>query len=194
MQNTTSTPKTGMSGATKTILITVGIVVVLGLIIGGLWLSAHNSEVSLRASFNAQQKSNESSFDKTWKTIKQEAQVAQAERESFRKTYVQIMDATEGVAGRGMLASFFKQAKIEVTPELFKKLMTTIEAQRETFHRDQQKLLQFKADHDKVLAQIPSSWFVGGRDPLQPKIVTSTRTQNVFSTGKDDDVDLGLNK
>jgi hypothetical protein len=179
-----------MSSSIKTIIATVGIAVVGVLLLIGLYMSAHNSEVSLRNKFSAQQKSNESSFDKTWKIIQQQAGVASEERETFRETYVEIMDATEGVVGKGMLASFFTQTKIEISPALFLKLMTTIEAQRESFHRDQQKLLEIKKDHDNVLTRVPSSWFVGGRDHLEAKIITSDRTTEAFSLGEDNNIEL----
>lgn len=174
----------------KTLISIVGGLLFCVIMIAIIYASSHNNEVSLRNQFNAQQKSNESSFDKTWKIIKQQAGVASQERESFRETYVEIMDATEGVAGRGALASFFQQAKIDITPELFSKLMTTIEAQRESFHRDQQKLLEIKKDHDNVLAKFPSSLFVGSREPLEAKIVTSAKTSEAFGTGEDNDVEL----
>lgn len=179
-----------MSAATKTIIAVVGVMIVGIMMLGGMYVSAHNGEVSLRNQFNAQQKNNESSFDKTWKVIQQQAGVASEERESFRETYVEIMDATEGVAGSGMLASFFNQAKIDISPELFSKLMTTIEAQRESFHRDQQKLLEIKKDHDNILAQFPSSMFVGSRPSLEANIVTSAKTSEIFSAGEDNNVDL----
>lgn len=179
-----------MNSTTKTLIAVVGMFALIAFVFGGMYMSSHNAEVSLRNQFNAQQKNNESSFDKTWKTIQQQAGVASEERETFKETYTDIMDATEGVAGRGMLASFFQQAKIDISPDLFRKLMTTIEAQRESFHRDQQKLLEIKKDHDNVLSRFPSSMFVGGRDPLEANIVTSSKTSEAFDSGEDNDVDL----
>lgn len=168
----------------------VGSVLGLGLIALLLYISSNNIEVGLRNQFNAQQKTNESSFDKTWKVIQQSAQVPEHERESFRKTYVEIMQATKGVAGNGQLASFFNQAQINISGDLFQKLMTTIESQRESFHRDQQKLLDIKRRHDDVRTKFPSSFFVGGRPELEAKIVTSDKTDEAFNTGKDNDINL----
>lgn len=179
-----------MSAATKTVIAVLGVGLLLVMIVVGMYVSAHNTETGLRNQFKAQQKSNESSFDKTWKIIQQQAGVASEERASFRETYVEIMDATEGVAGRGALASFFTQAKIDISPDLFAKLMTTIEAQRETFHRDQQKLLEIVQQHDNVLTQFPSSIFIGGREPLEAVIVTSSKTDEAFLTGQENEVDL----
>lgn len=160
------------------------------LVIGIVWMSANNSEVGLRNAFTAQQKSNESSFDKMWKIIQQQTGVAEHERESFRQTYTEIMTATKGIAGNGQMASFFTQAKIDVPHDLFQQLMSSIESQRESFHRDQQHLLKIKQQHDDVLAKFPSSIFVGGRTPLEAKIVTSSRTTATFESGQDNDTAL----
>jgi len=35
-----------------------------------------------------------------------------------------------------------------------------------------------------------TSWFVGGRGKIDVQIVTSTRAEAAFETGKDDDTDL----
>lgn len=160
------------------------------LVVGIVWMTSNNSEVALRNAFNAQQKSNESSFDKMWKVIQQQAGVAEHERESFRQTYTEIMSSTKGVAGNGQLASFFNQAKIDVSPDLFSRLMSSIEAERASFHRDQQHLLKIKQQHDDVLLKFPSSLFLVGRQPLEAKIVTSARTDATFSSGQDNDIQL----
>jgi len=166
----------------------------VGIVLVGLflltWMSANNAEVSARNAFNAQQKANESSFDKVWKTIAQQAEIPTAERESFRKTYTEIMAASRGVAGNGQLASFFTQAKIDIDPSLFAKLMTTIEAQRESFHRDQQHLLKLKQQHDDVRTRWPSGLFVGNRPEVEAKLVTSAKTSAAFEVGEDNDVKL----
>lgn len=167
----------------------IGVVGVLILFLG-LYVSAHNKETYLRNRFTSQQKSNESSFDKMWKVIQQQTGVASEERETFRETFVEIMQAQQGVAGKGALASFFQQSGVTVSSDLYAKLMTTIEAQRESFHRDQQKLLEIVRQHDDVRTMLPYSFFVGGRPPLEAKIVISTKTDEVFSSGKDDEVDL----
>lgn len=153
-------------------------------------VSARNAEVSARNAFNNQQKVNESSFDKVWKVIQQQAGVAEAERNSFRETYSEIMTETRGVAGTGGLASFFSQAKIEISPELYSKLMTSIEAQRESFHRDQQHLLRLKQQHDDIRTRFPYSMFVGSRPELEVKIVTSSKTAEAFSSGVEDNVSV----
>ena len=155
-----------------------------------MYTSTHNKEVTLRNQFNAQQEMNKATFDNVWKIIQQQTQITVKERESFKDTFVEIMNSQKGIAGNGTLASFFTQSKIDVSPDLFKKLMTTIESQRMTFLDSQKKLLQIKKDHDDLLSQIPSSLFVGGRDELEAIIVTSSKTKQTFETGEEDNIDL----
>lgn len=178
----------------KSLLVGLGAVaivfIVLVMVTGVVWISSVNAEVSARNALIAQQKANESSFDKLWKTISQQAQVPLAERESFQKTYAEIMKATKGIAGNGQLASFFQQAKVDISPDMFKKLMSTIEAQRESFHRDQQHLLVLKQQHDNIRMRFPSSLFVGNRPEFDVHIVTSSRTSAVFESASDNDISL----
>lgn len=160
------------------------------LIAGIMYVSSSNAEVRLRNQVVAQQKSNEAVFDNTWKILQSQAGVAQTERESFRATYSQIMQDTRGVAGSGALASFFTQAKIDISPELFGKLMTSIEAQRTAFTREQQELIDLKREHDTLLQTLPSSIFVGDRPPIEIIVVTSAKTEAAFGSGQENDVEL----
>ena len=159
-------------------------------IVGLLWMTTSNAEIRYRNEFNAQVKANESEFDKVWKVIAQQVQVSQQERETFKKTYVEIMQSQQGIAGKGALASFFQQAQVPVSAELFSKLMTTLEAQRESFNRSQKKLVQIKLQHDNILQTFPGSIVVGGRPPLELVLVSSDKTKEIFSTGTDNDVEL----
>jgi hypothetical protein len=68
--------------------------------------------------------------------------------------------------------------------------MTSIEAQRTSFTREQAKLIDLQREHNNLLQTLPSSIFVGGREPIEVKIVTSGKTNKSFATGEDNDVDL----
>lgn len=177
-------------------LVCAGICTVVGVTLLTLIVYATgvlNHEASLRVQFKAQQSVNESSFDKTWKVISQQANIAEHERDDFRKTYVEIMEATRGVAGNGQLASFFTQAKVDVPPDLFAKLMTTIESQRESFHRDQQKLLQLQAEQNKCFEVQPSGLILsllGRTERVKANIVTSSKTSEAFESGEDNNTEL----
>jgi hypothetical protein len=68
--------------------------------------------------------------------------------------------------------------------------MNTLESQRAKFTDNQKKLIAIHKELKDLTTTIPGRWFVGGRPIKEPRLVTSTRTDKAFDTGKDDDVDL----
>ena len=71
-----------------------------------------------------------------------------------------------------------------------KDLGDSIEANRAEFARVQSRLIDIKREHDVLRKRFPSKLIVGSRPELEINIVTSTKTQKVFETKIDDDVDL----
>lgn len=155
-----------------------------------MWVSANNKEVRLRNRLTAQQKANEATFDQTWKVIQQQAGVTTEYKESFRSTFTDIMNARySGDKNASTLMKWVKEANPHFDSSLFKTLMNTIEAQRTNFTREQKLLLDLQREHNDVLTTFPSSLFVGGRAPIEVKIVTSGKTNQSFETGEENDVD-----
>jgi len=50
--------------------------------------------------------------------------------------------------------------------------------------------LDIAAEHERLLASMPSSLIVGGRDPIEVKLITSSRSNQALESGVDDDVEL----
>jgi hypothetical protein len=68
--------------------------------------------------------------------------------------------------------------------------MNIIVSQRDGFKFRQKELLDLKREHDNLIDLFPSSLFVGSRGKIDVIIVTSTRTEEAFKSGKDDDTKL----
>lgn len=154
-------------------------------------ISYGNNEADLRTSVEASQKANQVVYDRVWKTIQQQAGVTDKYQESFRGIYKDIMDA-RNPDGQAKLVKFVKEANPNFDSSLFKQLMTSIEANRRDFEREQKTLIDIHAEHTRLFRRFPSSMYLGflGRKELAIQLVTSTRTDNAFQTGKDDDTDL----
>jgi hypothetical protein len=88
------------------------------------------------------------------------------------------------------MMNWIKEACPNIPSGTFDKLMNIIVSQRDGFKFRQKELLDFKREHDNLIDTAPSSFFVGGRGKIEVVIVTSTRTENAFKTGKDDEVEL----
>lgn len=166
----------------------IGLVAVL--ILGGYFMgSIHygNRDAELRNQISAKQKDNENVFDSVWKIINQQAQVPTEYKNAFKEIYPEM------IAGRyasgGEMMKWIQESNPNFDVSLYKQLMVSIEAQRMRFSENQSRLLDYKREHDDLRTKQPSSWFVANT-PVEVTIVTSTKTDETFATGKDDDTKL----
>jgi hypothetical protein len=161
-------------------------------IVGIMYFSYGNQEVTLRNQIVAQQKANEATYDEVWKVISQVAQVSENYKDSFKDIYVGVMNARYS-KGDGTLMKWIKEASPVFETKLYEKVANAIESQRATFTREQKKLIDIKREHDNLLDIQPGHFFlvtIGGKQKIDVQIVTSTRTDKAFKSGKDDDVDV----
>lgn len=169
----------------------IGLAVVLFsivFVVGGGCLHYKSQEVSLRASFEAQQKVCETFHDQMWKVISQKAQVSEKAKDAFREIYTPLIEGRYGNEKGGSLMRFIQENNPQFDFSLYKDIQTAIEAKRAEFTREQGKLLDIKREHDIVRRSPVSSLFVGSVPELEAKIVTSTRTTEAFDSGVDNDV------
>jgi hypothetical protein len=191
---TTESNKSSAGTAFKGFLIGCGALVVTGLVVGLVCVLVvvgyYNREQSLRNQFQAQEKANEVVFDQVWKTISQQAQVADGYKDAFRSVWAEIVKGTGGQAGQATLAVFVNRINPQFDAKLYLKLMNTVEGQRKEFANNQKKLIDLKREHDDLRTRFPSSLFVGGKPELELHLVTSDRTDEAFRTGRDNDTSL----
>jgi len=161
-------------------------------ILAGSVISTLNSEAGLRQQVLAQYKVNEANFDKMWKIIAQSTQITKASSD-LQKELVESL-----IKGRG--DSFIKivhesNPESGFSREQFTSLNNIVEAQREGFFREQSKLIDIDREH-RTKFQYAWSGFVlnfAGRAPLdEVKPITSEQTEEVFTSGKDNEIELGL--
>ena len=181
-----------MNSNTKSYLTYTLLTVVLGFILVLIitWISSSNREIDLRNKITAQQKNLEVVFDNTWKIISQQAQVTDKYKDSFREIYQGLMNERYGEGDKQSLMRWVTESNPNFDASVFTKLMSSIEAQRESFTTEQTKLLSFKNSHDNVIDKFPSSLFVGGRGKIEVNVVTSGKTEEVFKLGKENDVKM----
>jgi hypothetical protein len=175
-------------GAVLAMVVAALIVVPVGIFFV-MKVSAENSEVRLRKQVEAQVKANETSFDTCWKIVQSQAGVAEKHKEAFKDIYQGLMAGRHYEKG-GTFMKWITESNPNFDGKLYEKLMNSIEAQRMRFMRDQQKLVDLKREHDTMLEVWPSSMFVGDRDPVEITVVTSSKTEATFETGKEDNIDV----
>lgn len=173
----------------KMIAIIVSCVAVLGIVIGAfMWISTTNKEVDLTNNFKAQETVCKGYYDKLWKILKQQAKVTDKYAKDFEKIYVGLMEGR--YSSGGALFKMITESNPEFDTSMYKKLMVSIEAQREGFFREQKKLVDLKLSHDNLRMKFPSKMFVGNVTPLKVNLITSKKTNDTFETGEENDLDL----
>lgn len=167
------------------------------LIVGVWWMNTSNREVSLRNQIEAKQADNKNVYDSVWKEISQVAQVTDAQKDALIQLtigYAQARAAGTASKGGGSLVDVDVRKVQEIVPNLdtsaYKQLMNVITAGRAKFERVQTEILDLNLAHNNLLDQFPSSLVCSGRPRIKIDLVTSSRTDNAFATGKDDDVNV----
>lgn len=117
--------------------IIIGTMLIFGVI---TYISYNNDYVTLKNMYEAQVSVDKAIYDEVWKVIKQQAGVSEKYSEDFKKNYVAIM---EGRNYGGEMMKWITESNPTFTPDLYTKLMNTIESQRSKFTANQKSLFQF---------------------------------------------------
>lgn len=179
-----------MSTANKLLIGIVAIITVFVFVIGGMYISSVNTEVSLRNEAAAQQDVCKLVHDTVWKVLTQKAQVAETAASKYSEIFPALMEGRYGNARGGALLSFVQEQNPNFDIKLYEDLSRAIESQRERYLVAQKRLRDIKREHDDLRMKIPSSFFVGSKPELKIQLVTSTATESTYATGVDDNADL----
>lgn len=175
------------------IVIVAGVCLVLALVIYFcMSVSYKNREVQLRNLIKTKQTDNKSEFDNVWKKISQVAEVTDGQKEALKEIIIGYAQARG--SGGGTIAKSIHEAIPNVDTSTFNNLQNIIVSARDGFTRRQKELLDYKREHDNLLDSPISGWFLSGKEHIDVTIVTSSRTEKSFDTGKDDDVDVFKHK
>lgn len=178
-----------MNKTTLIILSFIGLVILGILGVTGLYFYTSNKEIKLSNKIVAQNDVCKSFYDRLWKIIQQKAQVTEKYEQTFKEIYPEL------IAGRyaedsGSLMKWITESNPDFDVSLFQDLMTTIESERIGFFNEQKMLIDMSNEH-KIMRQIfPNSIFIGARADVPIEIISSQRTNDVFRSGEENDINL----
>lgn len=150
------------------------------------YFSLSNKEISLRNQIEAKKKDNKNVYDSTWKQISQSAQVTDGQKKALLEIVTGYAKARTGNGG-GSLATMVTETVPNVDTSTYNQLMNIVNSARTRFDRVQTEILDLNRAHTNCLTLFPSSLVCGGRPAIIIDIVTSSRTESAFDSGKDDD-------
>lgn len=184
----------------------VGAILVAVVVFGGI--SWNNAGISIEETTIAQVKSNKNIYDKFWKSVSEVAQVPNQYKKDFAEVYKGIME-NRYPEGQNPLMKWIKEDNPDFDSKLYAKIQDVIIAGRNEFSQGQDDLADKQRRLSTHLRQFPGSFYKGFFDlpsvqkgPLAPiidldedgritvfdyPIVTSTKTEQVFRDGKDDE-------
>lgn len=176
----------------KEFLIGFLIVVVLGgVCIFSKGVSVYNTHIDLKNQIEAKQKANEAIFDNTWKKINQTVQVSDKYKDGLKEV---LLAYTSG-RSKGdsqLLMDWTKEAVPTFDSSIYKQINNVITSSRDDFTKNQEILIDLSRQHQQFIQKFPNNVFCAilGIKEIEIKVVTSSKTEEAFNTGKEDDIKL----
>jgi hypothetical protein len=170
----------------------LGIAAVFALIVVVYVISTLNNENRIRQAVIAKQRDNTSEMDNMWKKISQVAQVTEGQKNALVEIFNGYAQARSGKGGGGSLATWIHESVPNVDTKTFENLQNIITGSRDRWTMQQKELIDLKREDDTILTTIPSGWICSmfGRTSIDITIVTSSRTEEAFKSGRDDDTQV----
>lgn len=171
----------------------VGVLVVAIVYLVAVVIGMSNKEVTLRTTMEQKQTDNKNEFDNMWKKISQSVQVTDKQKDALKEIFVGYAQARSSGKEGGSFINAVTEAIPNVDTKVWANLQNIIIGSRDAFTMRQKELLDLQREHKLLLRTFPSGWILTsflGRKEFEVTIVTSTKTDETFKTGKDDDVKL----
>ena len=182
-----------MKKGTVILLAVVAVILIFGIVGCTYTIGVRNDDAKLRNTITAKQKDNQSQFDNMWKKIAQAAEVTDEAKTALQQIFIEHAKAR--TTGGGGLMKWVQESVPDIKADslLYKNLMNIITGSRDSWTMRQKELLDLKREHDNLIDTVPSGWILAmmGRDEkMDVVIITSSKTEKTFETGKDDDVGI----
>lgn len=154
-------------------------------------VSVYNDQAALKNTYEMKVEANKTDFDNMFKKIQQSVQIPEAKKEAFKEIYTAYAGARTS-EGQGRVMTWVKESAPNVDLSTYDTVLNIIVGSRDSWTSRQKELVDVARVYNQNLVTFPKNFFLGffGFKKIDPQIVTSTRTENAFKTGKDEEVDL----
>lgn len=171
--------------------VVIGAIALIGLVFVGSAISSYNRQAGLKNQYEMKVKANSGEFDNLWKKISQVCQLADNKKDAFKEIYTSYATARTP-DGAGQLMNWIKEAAPALDLKVYDNAQNVIVGSRDSWTMRQTELVSVAEQYNRNLVTFPNNIFLGmfGFQKIDPKVITSSRTEKAFETGKDDDVSL----
>jgi hypothetical protein len=180
----------------KKLILPLSLVAVIGVVLIGIitliWaIGGYNGAAQLKNTYEMKVKDNSSEFDNMWKKISQVTQIADSKKDAFKEIFNGYATARTPQGG-GQMMLWVKENAPNLDLSVYDKAQNILVASRDGWTMRQKEMVGIAEEYNKRLVTFPSNLLLGlfGFQKIDPKVITSSRTEKAFETGKDDDVSL----
>lgn len=180
-----------MNKTILSLIVVAGLGLLTSIILFTYGVGQYNSANTLKNTYEMKVKDNSSEFDNTWKTISQAAQIPEAKKNAFKEIYTDYAAARTS-DGQGKVMAWIKESNPTIDLSTYDKLMNIIVGTRQSWTFRQKELVGIAEAYNLKLSVFPSNVILGmlGFQKIDPKVITSARTDEAFRTGQDNEVEL----
>ena len=167
-------------------------VVILAIVFISNVIGWGNDENSLRADFDEAFTNRTAFYDKMWKKVVDKDKVTAKADTSFQRMINTVMSNRKD--GEGLMMKWITEsnpgANHSKIVEMYESLARTIEAEREGFFVQEKVLAKIQKQHKLMITNWPGKFYnlFYDKEVIAFKPITSDRTDNVISTGKDNQI------
>lgn len=167
------------------------LVLLIGVCVFGKGVSVYNTHINLKTKIEAQQQSNEANFDTMWKKISQVSQVSDKYKDGLKEVLAAYTEGRKKESEQ-LLMDWTKEAIPTFDSSIYKQINNIIVSSRDDFFNNQKILIDLSRQHNQFIQKFPNNLFCGilNIQPIEIKVVTSTKTEKTFESGKEDDIKL----
>ena len=178
----------------KSLIITLSIFgcLVLGAITIGTYLvSVYNEQAQIVNRYEMKVKDNSSEFDNMFKKIAQVAQVGDMYKNGLKEVLSAYVNGRKTDSDK-LLMNWIKEAVPTYDSVVYRNIQNIVVASRDGWTMRQKELVAIAEVANANIVIFPRNVILGffGFKKIDPKVITSTRTEKAFETGKDDDFSL----
>jgi len=166
-------------------IFSIGIIGVFGLTA----LSWHNTAASVKVSYEMKVEDNASQFDNMWKKITQVSKIPEQKKEAFKEIFTSYAESRSSESDN-QLMTWVQESVPNADLSTYDNVMNIIVGSRDTWTSKQTELVAVAETYNKFLVTQPRGFVLSmfGHTKIEPKVITSDKTEKVFATGKDNDI------
>ena len=175
---------------TKWIILCAAGVLLVGYI--GAVISQMNTAKNLGFDCDARLKANTATFDNMYKKIVQSSKIPGEKARQIKEILSAYVQGRGGNAGQ--VVSMVRESVPDIQLPEYSQLINIITGSRDSWTRNQEELVNRVTVYNKYISDVglvrSVAMSFGGFQPKEAKLITSDKTEEAFSTGKDNDTNL----